>query len=107
MSTMVFAKLSDRARGSLSGRPLDARRGRAHPSRLHFPNLPHACRQNNPDRSRTASERCLGKCPGTAHPELAMYVRGYQGYFEASSKPVRRRELPSGDVALIISFGPR
>jgi AraC-like DNA-binding protein len=43
----------------------------------------------------------------TAHPELAIYVRGYQGYFEASSKPVRRRELPSGDVALIISFGPR
>lgn len=43
----------------------------------------------------------------TPHPELAIYVRGYQGYFEASSRPVRRRELPSGEVALIISFGSR
>jgi AraC-like DNA-binding protein len=40
------------------------------------------------------------------HPELAPYVRGYQGYFETSSLPVRRRELPSGEVALIISLGP-
>jgi hypothetical protein len=40
----------------------------------------------------------------TPHPELAIC---YQGYFEASAQPVRRRELPSGDVALIISFGPR
>jgi AraC-like DNA-binding protein len=41
------------------------------------------------------------------HPELAAYVREYQGYLEASSQIIRRRELPSGDVALIISFGPR
>jgi hypothetical protein len=40
------------------------------------------------------------------YPELAMYVRGYNGYFESSSRPVRRRELPSGEVALIISLGP-
>ena len=41
------------------------------------------------------------------HPELAIYVREYQGYSETSSGPLRRRELPSGDVALIISFGQR
>jgi AraC-like DNA-binding protein len=36
-----------------------------------------------------------------------MHVRGYNGYFESSSRPVRRRELPSGEVALIISLGPQ
>jgi len=41
------------------------------------------------------------------HPELALQVRGYNGYFESSSRPVRRRELPSGEVALIISLGPQ
>jgi AraC-like DNA-binding protein len=41
------------------------------------------------------------------HPELALHVRGYNGYFESSSQPVRRREMPSGDVALIISLGPQ
>jgi hypothetical protein len=41
------------------------------------------------------------------HPELALHVRGYNGYFETSSRPVRRRELPSGEVALIISLGPQ
>jgi len=35
-----------------------------------------------------------------------MHVRGYNGYFESSSQPVRRREMPSGEVALIISLGP-
>jgi hypothetical protein len=34
-------------------------------------------------------------------------VREYQGYFEASSQPLRRREIPSGDVSIIISFGTR
>ncbi len=41
------------------------------------------------------------------HPELALHVRGYNGYFENSSQRVRRRELPSGEVALIISLGPQ
>ena len=41
------------------------------------------------------------------HPELALHVRGYNGYFESWSQPVRRRELPSGEVALIISLGPQ
>jgi AraC-like DNA-binding protein len=41
------------------------------------------------------------------HPELALHVRGYNGYFESSSRPVRRREMPSGEVALIISLGPQ
>lgn len=41
------------------------------------------------------------------YPELAMHVRGYNGYFESSTRPVRRRELPSGEVALIIALGPQ
>ena len=41
------------------------------------------------------------------HPELAPHVRGYSSYFESSSQPVRRRELPSGEVALIFSLGPQ
>jgi AraC-like DNA-binding protein len=40
------------------------------------------------------------------HPELAVHVRGYSGYFESASQPFRRRELPTGEVALIISLGP-
>jgi AraC-like DNA-binding protein len=40
------------------------------------------------------------------HPELAAHVRRYYGHFESSSRLVRRRELPSGEVALIISLGP-
>jgi len=39
-------------------------------------------------------------------PELATHVRRYNGYLESSSRAVRRRELPSGEVALIISLGP-
>ena len=41
------------------------------------------------------------------HPELALHIRRYNGYFESSSQRVRRRELPSGEVALIISLGPQ
>jgi AraC-like DNA-binding protein len=41
------------------------------------------------------------------HPELALHIRGYNGYFESSSQRVRRRELPAGEVALIISLAPR
>jgi len=41
------------------------------------------------------------------HPELAPHIRGYSGYFESSSQRVRRRELPAGEVALIISLGPQ
>jgi AraC-like DNA-binding protein len=41
------------------------------------------------------------------HPELALHIRGYNGYFESSSQRVRRRELPAGEVALIISLGPQ
>jgi hypothetical protein len=58
--------------------------------------------------------RSAGELPGgywqsfrwMPHPELAMHVRRYNGYFQSPSQPVRRRELPSGEVALIISLGP-
>ncbi len=39
-------------------------------------------------------------CPG-----LAGQVRGYCGYREAGNVPVRRREVPGGRVAVIVSFG--
>jgi AraC-like DNA-binding protein len=38
------------------------------------------------------------------HPVLAPYVRGYQDYREDEA-PVARREVPTGDVAVIISWG--
>jgi AraC-like DNA-binding protein len=40
------------------------------------------------------------------HPALAPYVRGYQDYREEEA-PVARREVPTGDVALIISWGAK
>lgn len=40
-------------------------------------------------------------------PPLRGLVRGYTGYREDSAVPVRRREVPTGDVSLILSFGPR
>jgi AraC-like DNA-binding protein len=39
-------------------------------------------------------------------PALRAYARRYVGFFERTSQPLRRRELPSGDVHLILSFGP-
>jgi AraC-like DNA-binding protein len=38
-----------------------------------------------------------------AHPALRRYVREYTGYTESSSVPLRRREVPSPDVTLILS----
>jgi AraC-like DNA-binding protein len=38
---------------------------------------------------------------------LRAIVRRYTGYRESSLVPVRRREIPTGDVMLIMSFGPR
>jgi hypothetical protein len=40
------------------------------------------------------------------HPELAMHVRRYYGYFESSSRVVRRRELPSGQASIRRRLGP-
>jgi AraC-like DNA-binding protein len=39
-------------------------------------------------------------------PALAGLVRRYTGYRESSVLPVRRREPPTGDVAVILTFGP-
>lgn len=41
-----------------------------------------------------------------ASPRLSGYVRGYVGYREDSLTAVRRTEIPTGDVSVIISFGP-
>ena len=40
-----------------------------------------------------------------AHPALRGYVGGYCGYWERTPRPLRRREVPSTTVPLIISFG--
>lgn len=37
---------------------------------------------------------------------LGRHVRGYCGYEEATTGFTRRRELPSGEVVVIIGFGP-
>ena len=41
-----------------------------------------------------------------AHPRLRGHVRDYVGYVEVTPGPLRRREVPSADITLIISFGP-
>jgi len=41
-----------------------------------------------------------------AAPRLRRYVLGYCGYEEETAGFTRRRELPSGEVILIIGFGP-
>lgn len=43
---------------------------------------------------------------GDADPRLRGDVRDYVGYVEVTPGPLRRREVPSADVTLIISFGP-
>jgi AraC-like DNA-binding protein len=45
----------------------------------------------------------LARC--TPAPGLSPYLVEYQGYRESAGKPVRRREMPSGNVVLIINFG--
>jgi AraC-like DNA-binding protein len=39
-------------------------------------------------------------------PRLRAHVRRYVGYVESGTRPLRRREMPSGDIVLILSFGP-
>ena len=40
------------------------------------------------------------------HPALRGHVRRYCGYTERMTAPQRRREVISGDVVLIVAFGP-
>jgi AraC-like DNA-binding protein len=40
------------------------------------------------------------------HPALRDHVRRYCGYTERMTAPQRRREVISGDVVLIVAFGP-
>jgi AraC-like DNA-binding protein len=42
-----------------------------------------------------------------ATPRLRRHVVGYQGYEEETRGFTRRREVPSGEVILIVGFGPR
>jgi AraC-like DNA-binding protein len=44
---------------------------------------------------------------GAPAAALRGHVRAYAGYEERSDVPLRRRELPSSTVSLIVSFGPR
>jgi AraC-like DNA-binding protein len=39
------------------------------------------------------------------HPALAGHVQSYCGYTEDTDQPLRRREMPWGGVAVILSFG--
>jgi AraC-like DNA-binding protein len=40
------------------------------------------------------------------HPALRPFVRRYAGFQESTGVPLRRREMPGGELELIISFGP-
>ncbi len=44
----------------------------------------------------------------SGHPQsrLRPAVRGYEGYVESMPHPLRRRELPSTSIVLIVNFGP-
>ena len=42
----------------------------------------------------------------TPDPRLSTYVIGYTGYRESAFHPLRRREVPSGVIPLIVNFGP-
>ncbi len=39
------------------------------------------------------------------HPAIAAHVRGYTGWEEWTAAPMRRRELPSGEIPLILNLG--
>ncbi len=41
------------------------------------------------------------------HPALGDAVRLYQGFSGVAPRPLRRRELPFGNIVLILNFGPR
>ena len=56
---------------------------------------------------RHESERARWEMAGQdAAPTLRSYVRNYTGYSERTADSLRRREVPSGDVTLILSPGP-
>lgn len=55
--------------------------------------------------SISASDRSWVLASRVARPELAPYVRDYQGYEEFLASGIRRRELPHGGVVLVINFG--
>lgn len=42
---------------------------------------------------------------GAPAPRLRRFVRGYCGFAEAAARPVRRREVPSAEVVLIVNLG--
>ena len=54
-------------------------------------------------RSELGAWEMIGCDPA---PRLRAHVHGYTGYVENATRPLRRREMPSGGVVLIISFGP-
>ena len=39
-------------------------------------------------------------------PRLSGHIAGYCGYLERGERPLRRREMPSGEIVVILSFGP-
>lgn len=66
---------------------------------MHVPRA-YATRHESPEGS-------WERVSGTPDPRLRQYVIGaYTGYRERTAGPMRRRELPSPQVVLIIDFGP-
>src|SRR3954466_636131 len=62
-----------------------------------------------PAATVTRHESALGRWEAVrraAPPALSPHVLGYLGYREWLPQPFRRLEVPSGEVPVIVSFGP-
>ncbi|HEX8804443.1 MAG TPA: DUF6597 domain-containing transcriptional factor, partial [Acidimicrobiales bacterium] len=58
------------------------------------------------ERRHESDRGAWGAAERAPHPQLQAHMLGYQGYWEDSPGPQRRRHLPSGSVTLILGADP-